>query len=194
MKISPACFHWVKAGSVAPDVEVLVAEPKFQEMCRRQFGGFGEERIVLTGLENRSMKSHDHFFACVARAWENLPDDVVARYPTAEHLRKWALVQEGWCDEQTFVMKNDGQAAVIGRKLRKLDEYAVITVRDGVCHVFTAKSMSGTNMKHEAFQECKDAVLGRLSQMCGIDVAALRKNAGIPQQRSRRRATQSEGS
>jgi hypothetical protein len=74
------------------------------------------------------MKSHSHYFASIHTAWENLPESMAERYPTAEHLRKWSLVQAGYAAETDYAMDTPADARKMAAAIRKADEYAVIKV------------------------------------------------------------------
>src|SRR3546814_6543664 len=68
------------------------------------------ERYSIAPIEERSQKSHNHYFAAVAEAWKNLPEDVAERFASSEHLRKWALIKAGWRDERTIVCASKAEA------------------------------------------------------------------------------------
>jgi hypothetical protein len=129
------------------------------------------EPCPTCGAKARSEKSHDHFFARVADCWETLPDNLKERFPNAEHLRKWALVKSGYCNEITFVMDYPDSLPSVVRLVRHLDPYAVIVPRSDVVSVYTAKSQSKKDMGAKDFQESKDAVFRVISELLGTDVS-----------------------
>lgn len=135
------------------------------------------EQYVLEEYQERSKTSHDHFFVCVAEAWVNLPEDLMKRWPTPDHLRKWALIKEGFRNERTFVAATKAEALRVAAFLRPMDEYAIITVSGCVVTELTAKTQKKRAMGSKDFQASKEAVLGLLSAMIDTTPAALAENA-----------------
>ena len=68
------------------------------------------EIYPLEVREDRSANTHRHFFAAVNEAWSNLPEPLAERFPTAEHLRKYALVKAGYFDARTIVAASKAEA------------------------------------------------------------------------------------
>lgn len=132
----------------------------------------------LAPYEDRSQRSHNHYFAAVKEAWENLPEDKAERFPTSEHLRKWALIRAGYRDERSIVAASKAEAQRMAAFVKPMDEYAVVVVSEAVVTVYTAKSQSLRAMGKKDFQASKDAVLDVLAAMVGVGAPALRQNAG----------------
>lgn len=167
-RLRPVVFQW--------DGDNMVPLPRFKQLCDRQYV-VGEE-YPLTLLERRSMASHNHFFAAVAEAWKNLPEDVAKRFPTADHLRKWALVQVGFAKERTIVCDSERHARECAATVRVLDEFAVIRVEKNIVHVWIAASQSTAAMPtREDFMASKSAVLDLLASMINVPRAQLSKEA-----------------
>jgi hypothetical protein len=174
MKPEPVAFVWSGREMVPLD--------RFRALASRQYRP-GQE-YVLIEHRGRSMKAHGLYFKCVEVAWQNLPekwqkrrDSNRDRFPTAEHLRKWALIQEGYADDRVTVWDTEEDARRAALFGRELDEYAVIPAPLGnVVTIFTAKSQDA-RMGHDDFQRSMDKVLGRLSTMLGITVSDLTENA-----------------
>ncbi len=133
------------------------------------------DRLVLEPYEERSMASHKQYFAAVREAWKNLPEDAADRYDTPEKLRKWALVRAGFCDETYFDFESDQKAHAVAAMMRKLDEFAVVTVKKGQIRIYRPKSQSIHAMGKEDFEASKRAVLDILSGVIGVSRAALAK-------------------
>lgn len=124
------------------------------------------QRVALVPYEGeRSSPSHRHYFACVHFAWMNLREEYADRFPTAEHLRKWALIKAGYRDERTFVGSSKAEARRLAAFVKPMDDYAVVTVIEQVVTVYTAKSQAVRAMGKRMFQESKTAVLDVLVQM-----------------------------
>lgn len=139
---------------------------------------FGDgEIITLERREERSWKSHGHYFVCVGNAFDNLPEDVADRWSDADHLRKWALIRAGYRDERTFVCASKAEAKRYAAFLKPMDPYAVVVVREAVVIVYTARSQSLKAMGKTDFQESKTKVLDVLADLLGVEPTALRKAA-----------------
>src|SRR5215211_8042396 len=85
MTNDPIIYEW--NGSA------MVPLPPFARRCEREFDV--GERYRLAIAEDRSEASHNHYFARLHELWMNLPELHALRFPTDEHLRKWALIQTG---------------------------------------------------------------------------------------------------
>lgn len=151
--------------------DAMVPLSRFARTCGEAFTVGEYYRMEVR--EERSVKSHSHYFACIADAWENLPEDQASQFPTAEHLRKWALVKAGYRDERSIVCASKAEAQRVAAFIKPLDEYAVVIVREAVVMVLTAKSQSVKAMGRVDFQASKDKVLGILSEMIGVTPKAL---------------------
>ncbi|WP_288579782.1 hypothetical protein [uncultured Methylobacterium sp.] len=149
---------------------------RFRGLCDRQFV-IGES-YILTELEERSSKSHAHFFACVRDGWSNLPEDLAGRFPSPDHLRKWALIKAGFRDEVSFVASSKAEAARIAAFLRPVEDTAVVRVKDAVVIRWTAKSQSMRAMGKDDFQRSKDAVLAVIDELIGTASGTLSREAG----------------
>jgi hypothetical protein len=137
------------------------------------------ERYPLEEHRERSKRSHDHYFACVTEVWKNLSDEALLEFPTPEHLRKRALIRAGYRTERTITFETREEASRVAAFLKPKDEFAFVTVHGSTVVELTAKSQSERAMKPDEFQRSKDAVLQVLSEMIGIDVTTLRREAGM---------------
>ena len=133
----------------------------------------------LEEIEERSTKSHKHYFACVREAWQNLPEEAADRFPSPEHLRKWALIMAGYADERSIVCASKAEALRLAAFIRPMDDFAVVVARENVVKAFTPQSQNTRAMDQKTFQESKDAVLDRIAQLIGTDAATLKRNAGM---------------
>lgn len=123
--------------------------------------------------EDRSGVSHRHYFAAIHEAWQNLPEDVAERFPTSEHLRKYALIKAGFRDERSVVCGSKAEAQRVAAFIKPIDDYAVVVSQDAVVVIFTAKSQSVKAMGKADFQRSKDAVLDILAGLIGTTPHAL---------------------
>ena len=126
---------------------------------------------------DRSAATHNHFFACVADAWRNLPDHLMLEYQTSEMLRKKLLIKCGYADERSIVCASKAEAQRVAAFIRPMDEYAIVIVREAVVRVYTAQSQSYRAMGKKAFGESKSAVLDAIDDLLGVERGATAKNA-----------------
>jgi hypothetical protein len=126
------------------------------------------ETYVLAIEEQRSMAAHRGYFARVREAWASMPDHMAADYPSAEHLRKRALIMVGFSEHRDFVASSKAEALRLAAFLKPTDSYSVITVRDAVVRVFTARSQSVKAMGKEEFKRSMDAVENWVAKLLGI--------------------------
>lgn len=166
MNIAPVEFQW--------DGEVMRPARHYLPRCHKQY--VVGETYPMIPHEDRSTNSHNHFFAAVHEAWKNLPEKMTARFPTSEHLRKWALIKAGYADERSIACDTADEALKIASFIKPMDDFAVLVVADATIKVFTAKSQSARAMDKKDFQESKQAVLDIVAEMIGVDAATLSAN------------------
>ena len=164
---SPVPFRW--------DGEAMVPLAGFGRRCDQLFV-VGEVYRLIEEHE-RSSASHRHYFAAINEAWQNLPDKLAERFPTAEHLRKFALIKTGYHDSRQFVASSKAEALRLAAFLRPVDEYSLVTVAGAVVTVWTAQSQSTKAMGKKTFQESKDHVLDFVAVLIGTDAESLRRAA-----------------
>ncbi len=155
--------------------EAMIPLPNFAKRCDEAF--VVGEVYRMDVVEQRSHRSHNHFFASVHDAWLNLPEPYTDRFPTAEHLRKWCLIKAGFRDERTIVAKSKAEAQRFVKFIRPVDDCAVIIARDAVVIHWTAKSQSMKAMGRKEFQRSKDAVLAECAKLIGTDPSKLGRAA-----------------
>lgn len=154
----------------------MVPLPRFRRLCDQQFAV--HEEYVLVILEERSHASHNHYFAAVKEGFDNLAEEWAVRFPSREHLRKWCLVQEGYCTMRDVACQDDNEALKLATVVRQLNEYAVIVVSGNVVKIFEPFSQSRPAMKKDEFEESKRKVLDRIASMSRTTASELNRNAG----------------
>ena len=164
----PIVFAW--------DGEVMKPLGRFAQLADKEF--VIGENYQLEVTQPRSMASHRHYFACIAEAWANLPEDQAGRWPTPEHLRKWALVQAGYREETTYVAASKAEALRFAAFMRSVDGFAVVVVNDRTVMRMVARSQSLSAMTRADFSASKDAVLSAIGRLIGVDPTELRRNTG----------------
>src|SRR3990167_4775862 len=145
----PLLFHW--------DGDNMVPLARHRERCDEAF--VVGEIYRMNAIEERSLASHNHYFAALHDAWLNLPDDKAVAFPTSEALRKHALIMSGHRDERKFSASSAAEARKIAAFLKPRDEYAIISVAGNVVLEWTAKSQSRKAMGWPTFKKSKDDVL-----------------------------------
>lgn len=135
------------------------------------------ELIRILPLEERSTKSHSHYFAALNDAWKNLPDHLAVQFPSVEHLRKRALIEAGFCDQDTFVCASKAEAIRLQAFMKVGDDYTVTVCREATVTRYRAKSQSMRAMGRADFQDSKDKVLDVVSRMIGVTKEALVANS-----------------
>lgn len=164
VRIRPATFVYKGNG-------VLVSLPRHAKQCDAQF--VVDEEYPMTILEARSRVSHNHYFATLHEAWANLPEDIATDFPSAEHLRKWALCKAGYAHEKNFDCESRDHAVQLGAFVRSVDTFAVITIRGNVVRIYEAASQSAAAMGKEEFQKSKQAVLDIVAGLLDVKPAQL---------------------
>lgn len=168
MSAPPIPFRW--------EGDCFIPNPGFSRECDKHFVVGQVYRLIEQ--QDRSDASHRHYFACINTAWETLPERLSERFPTAEHLRKFALVKSGYADSRQLVASSKAEALRLAAFVRPMDEYAVVTVSESVVTVWTARTQNTRAMNRQDFQESKDAVLSIVAEMIGTTPSALAANAG----------------
>ena len=128
------------------------------------------EYYTIEVFEERSWRSHKHYFATIHDLWLNLPESAAMEpwAASSEHLRKYALIRTGWHDSTTFPVTSAAEAqrtATVVRALTPADDYTIAVARGDLVEVFRAKSQSMRGMGKDDFQQSKDDVLGFIGKI-----------------------------
>lgn len=151
------------------------------------------EIYPLAPVSARSQASHNHYFASLHEAWLNLSEEASERFPTEEHLRRYALIRTGHRDERSIVTRSKADARRVAAFVRPSDEFALVLVNEAMVTVLTAKSQSLRAMGKQAFEQSKADVLDFLEQITNPDAATppqVGVGAGSPPQPLRLAAPQ----
>lgn len=157
------------------DGEAFVPMKRFAKACDAEL--VTGKVYCLDTIEERSIASHRQYFAALHDAWVNLPEEYAQEFPSSEHLRKWALIKAGFCDERVHVCANKREAHEIAAFMRPLDDFALIVPFDNLVKCWTAKSQSMKAMGKADFQASKSAVLGIVAGIIGVAPDQLGKQA-----------------
>ncbi len=176
------------------DGEVMRPLPRFAAMAKQRFAAHELYRMEV--VEERSVATHNHYFAVIHEAWLNLPENCAGRFANEDHLRKWCLITAGFRTEQSIVASSTEEAARIAAFVKPTvaDNYAIVTVHECVVTIYTAMSQARKAMKKADFQASKEAVFEVLARILGTDTAELTssvetKNAHNSGRNSPRRGT-----
>ncbi len=127
------------------------------------------ERYSLVQYEERSSASHNHEFAWLKEAWQSLPEHLAEKFPTSEHLRKWALIRAGYSDSHTIVCSSKAEAVRVAAFIRPMDEFAVVVVQGATVTRYTAKSQSKRAMGAKTFYESKERIMAVVARMLDVE-------------------------
>jgi hypothetical protein len=147
--------------------DTFVPLKAFERNARAAYGA--GEVVTLVPHEARSQASHGHYFARLQDIWQSLPEDQTARFINEECFRKHGLIATGYRDERSIVCASKAEAQRVAAFVKPMDEYAIVTVREAVVTVYTAKSQSMRAMGRETFQKSKDDVLAWAEAFIEID-------------------------
>lgn len=196
-KVKPAMFRWQEAEVRLPGLKpvtlkVMIPHQRFRKMCAAQFAD-GED-YPLAPVENRSMASHNHFFASIEDAFDNLPEAWAQEFPTSEHMRKWVLIEVGFFHIEEHDFDTEKDAKTFASAVRRRDEYARIKRIGSSILIKTAKSQDHRSMKKEEFQASKVAVLEYLSEVIGVKRQEIENSAAgkVPPRRQPRTEQQGD--
>lgn len=149
------------------DGEAFAPIRQYQKHCDDNF--VVGEKYRFTLQEERSIASHKQCFASIHDMWASLPERYDGRFPTENHLRKFALIMTGYRDEHSFACNSHAEALRFAAYLKPIDDYAVVVVKEGVVTRMTAKSQSLKAMGKADFQASKQAVFDYIADMLGIE-------------------------
>lgn len=162
-RIPPYMFVWRRDvgehGAMVPVRGIArVVASKYQD-------GMG---YLLEPASLGSTPAEKAFYAEVNNAWKQLPESMQADYPSANHLRKRALIKCGFFDVVETVCDTEDDAKRAAALVRG-DEFAVVVVNGTVVRKYTPMSMKvRTKKDREQFRIMADAVLGLLADTLGV--------------------------
>ncbi len=157
MKIKPVAI-W--------DGEAFYPEARFQWQCQQDYAV--GEKYQFEALPMRSIRSHNHFFISIEDAWLNIRDDYPKKFPSPEHLRKWALVECGYCTERVTVYDTAKDARQAAKEIREENPHDVMQVKGNILYKWRPLSQKVLQMDAVKFQKSKTDVLDLLASMIGV--------------------------
>lgn len=166
---APITFTWTDDGSMKPLASLAQRADKLFVIG---------ERYRLEEVNERSAISHSHEFAWLAEAWKQLPEDLASLYPSPEHLRKRALIEAGYYNEQIIDVGTKAGAFRVAAYARSVDDFALVIVQGPLVIIRTAKSQARRAMNRKEFQASKTAIMEIVSVMIGVASETLVREAG----------------
>lgn len=159
------------------DGGAIVPLPRFKAALGNLAPG---EVYAVKVTARRSDKERRFYHACLTAAWENLPEDIAARFPTVEHLRSYALIKCGYCSSRVAPASSPREAMRWVSFIQPSSGMEIVT-RDGSCvTIYSALSQSAAKMGVEQFRSSKTDVLALVASMCGLTVDELtRENKDV---------------
>lgn len=170
---SPMAFRWV-ADVLADDGGAMV--PIRAQSAARRYKD--REEYVFVEYHDRSLESHDHQFAFIGEAWKQLPEKVMDLYPSPLALRKAALIDTGWFDEELIDCSTKAAAERVAASIRKRSDFSLVIIRGVFVIIRDAKSQSRRAMEKKDFQASKTAILEWVAALIGVTPETLTQNAG----------------
>lgn len=154
-----------------------VFEPVSPYWVRRADKEFAKGEVLrLIHVEERSLNSHNHFFAAVKNAWESLPPLMAERFNSPDALRKYCLIKGGYCISDSLTCPSHADALRVAAFMRPIDEFALVTVSKNVVTRFVAKSQSYREMDKKTFAASKERVLEIIAELIGVTTDELKSS------------------
>lgn len=165
---TPLAFRWTGE-------EFIPLNRSVQKACDERF--VVDQHYFLEEQAERSAKSERHYHASIREAHKNLPENLAMEYPTPNHLRKRALIQAGYFDEQIIDAGTMAAAERVARGIRSFpgEAFSLVFIRKQFVVVRRPRSQSRPAMNKEEFQKSKDDVLDIVAGMISVPVATLTK-------------------
>lgn len=127
------------------------------------------ERYQMEVIEQRSQAFHAFYFARVAELWQTLPERFDGRFKSPDHLRAYALVHTGHCEENVVTVESKEVAERVGAFALALDDLCVIDIKGTVVRVFKAHSQKKSAMGAKAFKQSAEDVIDFIeNEMIGL--------------------------
>lgn len=117
------------------------------------------QSYTLDEIHVRSTATHAHYFATLHDIWQSLPEHLSEQFPTEEHLRKYALIKNGYCTMQQHVCKSKAEAERLAAVIKPYDGYQLVLTDENIVTVFHATSQDYRSMDKRTFAESKEKVL-----------------------------------
>lgn len=124
----------------------------------------------LSDPNDHSDPARRRFFAIIKETFDSLPDHWKAVAPSSQHLRKWCLVQIGYCDTTVTDCGSRAAAERVCALARNLDTFAVVSVQGPCVIVAKARSLQKRVCPKKEFLAIAERVYDHLNGMTGAEV------------------------
>jgi hypothetical protein len=165
-KLGPVDYQWDEKAEVMRPLKRYLTQ--MHESCIHG-------AVYRLEPSRRSQKQHNFQFREIDIAWHNLPEELQERFPSSEHLRKWALCKAGYCNRTESVFESEEKAREVERMILRFEQYAVVEVRGNVLIAMLAWSQNKKAMGGTLFAESLDAVLDVIANLLGTTAEALKR-------------------
>jgi hypothetical protein len=167
--LSPIPVLW-RDGAFVP------ATQRQAKRCSEQFED--GKRYLLVEHQERSINSHNHYFAQLGEAFDNLPEDIAHEFPTFAKFRATGLISTGFYNQRSILCASEEEARRVASFVAPFDDLAIVSVHGSAVVVRTAKSQSYRAMDKAEFRKSKEAVLAWAWGLVGVDPETGNANAG----------------
>lgn len=159
-------FVWTGAHMQPADYAVRRAAAQYQK----------DQTYKLVADERVTEPERGFYFRCVRAAWRTIHEDG-DRFPTAEHLRKAALIKCNHYKVRYITCENAKQAERVSANVTDKDEYSVVDLKGNVVAVYTAISQSNKpgGLTIDEWRRTRDDVMDSLAQMLGVSREVLER-------------------
>ncbi|WP_316205777.1 hypothetical protein [Bradyrhizobium sp. SZCCHNS1012] len=159
--------------------EVMRPLAYHKELAAREFEP--GKRYKLIEFNERSEVTHDHFFATVTAYWQHWPENYERELPSADHLRKHALIRTGHYIQTVMAHPSVQAATFYVSQFKQYVDYAegsIVAGANGVATVMRiAKTQKKNVMEAEEFQKSKQDVLEFCASVTGVAPEDMKREA-----------------
>lgn len=155
--------------------------PRQQRLADQQF--VQGERYMLEEWQTRSDPEHARYFALLNEAWETMPELRNGRWASPDKMRKWALVEKGFCRTNNYPAATEKEARrFVSWQTREYgaqaDEIKIWiekakTGKGWLVYWQEAESQNYKEMSAARFRASVKAVFAAVSEELGVDLEAL---------------------
>jgi len=155
--------------------EVFIPDGNWSRAVCLDTLGAGEVTRLLINPDgkSRTVRSHNHQFAWLQNALENLPEHMQDA-PFAKNkdtLRQHALIKCGYCDAAVMVAGSERAALRLAAHVKALADkahgYSITTVSGTIVYSYTPKSQTYKAMPDGEFQRSKTDILNYIAGLIG---------------------------
>ncbi len=159
------------------DGEVFKPLPRHAKTCAEQY--VIGERYFIDAQPPASEKSRRFFHAQLADLWRSLPEEIAERWPTVESFRKAGLIACGYAHKTEAVCATNQQAQALAASYGRMNDYAVVEIRDRAICIWVAKSQKRGAMSPDEHKAANRAVLEWAAAQIGVAPDVAERESGM---------------